>query len=259
MDQGGEFNDRYKYQHEHFRPTRDTDSPRHRGRLADAYVTPTMIMAVFITVLVGALIMFAMVYLGLRIANYQTGLDVLNANQSEKNITIGNLTYTTQAFDYTYSNTSIKNEADASKTQDGSTASNQKEDTPKKDEKPEQEKEDHGTKLLASIGETAHDYLIINSNTKLGDLLHALKVNNPSAPDYHVEPDFFISGSIVALVAEAPGLSYFSVDKITRDENYNLSVNTSRATNQSDQTLRGKLILVKVTNVQPQDIVINSR
>ena len=77
--------------------------------------------------------------------------------------------------------------------------------------------------------------------------------------DFELSENFFYSGSVILVTAEMRGLSSFEVNSVTRDENYNLRVDVSKADANETQTVFGKAVLITVPNIQPDDVEVIQR
>ena len=77
--------------------------------------------------------------------------------------------------------------------------------------------------------------------------------------DFQLSDGFFNSGSVILVTAEKPGLSYFGINSITRDEDYNIFIDTSAIDANDTINVEGKAILIKIENIQPKHIEVTRR
>jgi len=105
------------------------------------------------------------------------------------------------------------------------------------------------------------DYYVINSSTKYNNVIDAITKLGGSADEvnFSLTDDFFYSGSILVVAAERSGLSYFGVDTITRDENYNIYIETSAVAADDSTSLVGKAVFIKIPNIQPAHVEVKER
>ena len=97
------------------------------------------------------------------------------------------------------------------------------------------------------------DYYIINSQDKLNAVLDAAGHTG----EYTVSEDFFKSSSIVAVPYEHKGLSGVSVKGVSRDENYNVSVNLVYSDMLQVENIGGYVALIKLQNIQPKVVTVS--
>jgi len=106
--------------------------------------------------------------------------------------------------------------------------------------------------------DTNKNYLVINSNSMLEDVLNALRgASGDNGISYSVDESFFNSGSIILVTGEAARLSDFSVKTVTRDAQYNLQIDATAEYDDSDlDTIDGRAVFVKIRNIQPKNVEV---
>lgn len=106
--------------------------------------------------------------------------------------------------------------------------------------------------------DTNENYLVINSNSMLEDVLNALRgASGDNGISYSVDEGFFNSGSIILVTGEAARLSDFSVKTVTRDAQYNLQIDATAEYNDSNlDTIDGRAVFVKIRNIQPKNVEV---
>ncbi len=114
--------------------------------------------------------------------------------------------------------------------------------------------------LLKKVG-GENDYYYIGSNDAYDKTISQIKLLSgvQTIEDFELSDNFFNSGSVILITAEKPGLSYFGINSITRDENYNIFIDTSAIDTDDTVDVKGKAILVKIENIQPKHIEITRR
>ena len=97
----------------------------------------------------------------------------------------------------------------------------------------------------------------IDTNDRLEEVLGVISEYAGKKPDYKVDADFFESGSIILVATEAAGLKGFSVNSVSRDEDYNVQIDTAKTTTDESEIVSGQLIFVKIQNIQPASVTVN--
>jgi hypothetical protein len=176
------------------------------------------------SVLLGAAFIMALILFGMR---FQTNLDAKaeEKKRSEEIVTINSVDFKTDSFAY--------------KAPSG-----------------ENEVENYLVNLINK--ESKDDYVVINSNSMLEDVLNALRgASGDNNISYSVDKDFFNSGSVVLVTHEAAKLSDFRVNTVTRDADYNLQIDAVAKYGDSNlDTIDGRAVFVKISNIQPKDIEV---
>lgn len=126
-------------------------------------------------------------------------------------------------------------------------------------------KEGAGTKseyreLLKKVG-GEENYYYIGSNDAYDKVISQIKMLSgvQEIEDFQLSDGFFNSGSVILVTAEKPGLSYFGINSITRDEDYNIFIDTSAIDANDTINVEGKAILIKIENIQPKHIEVTRR
>ncbi len=177
-----------------------------------------------VSVLFGAAFIMALILFGMRV---QTGIDNRKEEKkkTEEIVTINSVDFSAASFDYTVpSDSESKNY------------------------------------LINTIDGTEDDYLVINSKSKLEDVINAIRGASSSADiSYSVDDAFFNSGSIIAVAREGKKLSDFEVRTVTRDADYNLQLDATEKYNGEDEnTVAGRVVFVKISNIQPKSIEVKA-
>ena len=96
------------------------------------------------------------------------------------------------------------------------------------------------------------DYIIIDSGDKLREVTSKVKA------DYTVDDNFFLTGSIIAVIAESSTIDGMGIRGVTRDAYYNLSIDTtlSKAPVTGADYTAGFVTFVKVANIQPDNVTV---
>ncbi len=115
--------------------------------------------------------------------------------------------------------------------------------------------------LLKKLGCIDDGYCLIKSNSEYQNILSEIKKfgGQLSENDLVLDEDFFNSGSIILVASEMPGLSNFSINSITRDGSYNLYIDTSSIAANDTDDVTGKVMLIKIENIQPKQIELTER
>lgn len=186
----------------------------------DAKVILTAIIGVF----VGALVVLILMFIGMRVnENYHLNLSNKKGGESEVVTSILPIKYETMAVSY----------------------GNNKEDA---------------AKTLKKLGDkNGSGYVVIKSNSELTNVLDQLKMKGAVVDGIKVEDNFFNTGSIILINGEAKGLSHFGVETITRDQDYNIYIETSIVAANDVESVSGKAIMIKVDNIQPKHVEVKNR
>lgn len=116
--------------------------------------------------------------------------------------------------------------------------------------------------LIDTLGaKEGEDYIMISSQSEFDKVISAINTlgGEVTKEDFDLSENFFYSGSVILVTAEMRGLSSFEVNSVTRDENYNLRVDVSKADADETQTVFGKAVLITVPNIQPEDVEVVQR
>ena len=124
---------------------------------------------------------------------------------------------------------------------------------------PEAESEDATNSFLALNGIKDEEYAIIRSSSELEDYVEAVNSLKTSgaAFTYDVDSSFFKTGSIIVIAKEDDGLHLMDVEKVTRDESYNIHIESAYSTLSYDDTGRGSVVFIKIQNIQPKAVSIS--
>ncbi len=105
------------------------------------------------------------------------------------------------------------------------------------------------------------NYLVIDNQDLLNRALDKLRSSaHDESISYSVENGFFDSGSVILITRELHGLSDFKVKSVTRDEEYNIQIDTTEKTGEPTvaDASEGRAIFVKVRNIQPKSVKVNN-
>lgn len=130
----------------------------------------------------------------------------------------------------------------------------------------DKEEKDSGSYLLEDYGLSGDSgQLVITRLSQLNSLQESYNKFADEAVDFAmllgVNEEFFDSGSVIAVAVEGKYIGSLQTIKLSRDENYGLSINMLR-TNLTDEhftttpQLAGYLNLIKVENVQPKQLTV---
>ena len=108
--------------------------------------------------------------------------------------------------------------------------------------------------LLDKLGVSkSKDYFVIDSNDKLNAVLDAAGHTG----EYTVEDDYFSSSSIVAVPFEHSGLGSLKIKGVSRDEDYNITVNGVYDSPLQIINITGIVALIKLQNIQPKLVTVS--
>ena len=118
--------------------------------------------------------------------------------------------------------------------------------------------EDKNLESIELIGGKKGDvYYVINSSDKLKNALDALELTGK----YEIDASFFKSGSVVAVPIDGFGYTIGTdVKSVVRDENYNITIDIDQTNVMTDDVAvayTGRLVLVKLPNIQPKQVTVN--
>ncbi len=130
----------------------------------------------------------------------------------------------------------------------------------------DKEEKDSGSYLFEDYGLSGDsEQLVITRLSQLNSLQESYNKFADEAVDFAmllgVNEEFFDSGSVIAVAVEGRYIGSLQTIKLSRDENYGLSINMLR-TNLTDEyfastpQLAGYLNLIKVENVQPKQLTV---
>jgi len=113
--------------------------------------------------------------------------------------------------------------------------------------------------LMCSYGVDDAEYTIIRSLADLEDFAESvnrtLKSDETAAPfAYTVNDEFFNSGVIIAISKENAGLSSVSIEKIYRNQDYNLDIYANYEEDEASMQPSGRFALVEIQNIQPKTV-----
>ena len=105
------------------------------------------------------------------------------------------------------------------------------------------------------------EYQVIGSVDTAAKIIELARTKLAETPDFSaleaLDDDYYASGSVIAVAYEAPGLETFSVNKLSRDENHQVTAVAKAKTNPTTANMAGQLVFVKVDNVQPKTIELD--
>ena len=205
---------------------------------SDSYtlVDSRIVLTIVICVLASVIFMLGLILFGIEVS--QKYLDALkistSTTQTEKITDIISVRYETKTYSY---NPGIDVGVDFSGTA-GSSFS----------------------ELLKKVG-GENGYYLIKSNTEYEDVINKIKMfqSREGLENFELDEDFFYSGSVILIASEKRGLSYFGINSITRDDDYNIHIDTSSLDANDTIDVQGKAILIKIENIQPKRVVITER
>ena len=189
-----------------------------------------LIIGTFIAVLAGAVFILGLVYLGIQLSTRDFTKRITDASQQggEKIVELKSVAYETQ-----YGFYNIPDDAD------------------------------YGNYLIQQYDSESgfHRYVKIESMTQLRDFMlqyNKLKQSpNDIIATLNIDESFFGSGSVIAVVFEDQGLTSASIDSVTRDENYDITISAHSAAPLDTTTPSGIVAFIKVANIQPNNITLN--
>ena len=125
---------------------------------------------------------------------------------------------------------------------------------------PSSDSEEATNSFLALNGVKDEEYAIIHSSSELDDFVDA--INSVKADDgapfvYSVGSDFFKTGSIIAVAKEAAGFNVMDIEKVTRDESYNIHIDGSYSRFRGNSSVSGGVTLIQIQNIQPKTVTIS--
>ncbi len=106
------------------------------------------------------------------------------------------------------------------------------------------------------VGENESSYTVI-SKDELGKVTEAIAGYGGASPFYQIEDSFFNSSSVIVVPLETAGLTDLQVKSVTRDENYNIQVDLASTKDKSIADVSGRVVFVKLSNIQPSYVTIN--
>lgn len=178
------------------------------------------------TILFGFVFILALILFGMRVQN---NIDAKKEEKkrSEEIVTINSVDFTTSSFAYKAPDSAIESK----------------------------------NYLINKIKNGAEqDYLVINSNSMLEDVMNAIRgTSGDNTISYSVDENFFNSGSVIAVTREASKLGSFEVKTVTRDADYNLQIDATEkidGENPAEGYINGYVVFVKISNIQPKNIEV---
>ncbi|MBR5669620.1 hypothetical protein IKX12_00880 [Candidatus Saccharibacteria bacterium] len=106
------------------------------------------------------------------------------------------------------------------------------------------------------VGENESSYTVI-SKDELGKVTEAIAGYGGASPFYQIEDSFFNSSSVIVVPLETAGLTDLQVKSVTRDENYNIQIDLASTKDKSVADVSGRVVFVKLSNIQPSYVTIN--
>ena len=106
------------------------------------------------------------------------------------------------------------------------------------------------------VGENESSYTVI-SKDELGKVTEAIAGYGGASPFYQIEDSFFNSSSVIVVPLETAGLTDLQVKSVTRDENYNIQIDLASTKDKSIADVSGRVVFVKLSNIQPSYVTIN--
>jgi hypothetical protein len=104
-------------------------------------------------------------------------------------------------------------------------------------------------------------YCLIKSNTEYEDAINQVNMLGGRTEEHglQLEENFFNSGSVILITSEMEGLSYFGINSITRDGDYNIYINTSSIAANDTTNVEGDAVFIKIENIQPKYVELTER
>ena len=114
--------------------------------------------------------------------------------------------------------------------------------------------------LLRVLG-TNKSYYVISTQAEYETVVRTINSlgGEASTSDFDLPNDYFNSSSLILVTAEMRGLSQFHINSITRNEGYDLRIDVSAADAYDTVNVDGRAIIIKVPNIQPENIVVVRR
>jgi len=114
--------------------------------------------------------------------------------------------------------------------------------------------------LMSKYGIDDAEYAIIRSSDELEDFVAAVNSMNTSADAtlfvYNVSPDFFMTGSVIAVAKEDAGFGQMTIEEVYRDRDYNIHVIGYYSSPYDTLTVSGKVSLIQIQNIQPKTVSV---
>ena len=123
----------------------------------------------------------------------------------------------------------------------------------------EAESEDVTNSFLALNGIKDEEYAIIRSSSELEDYVDAVNSlkTGGTAFTYDVDSSFFKTGSIIVVAKEDTGIELMDIEKVTRDESYNIHIESAYSTLSYITERRGSVAFIKIQNIQPKAVSVS--
>ena len=115
--------------------------------------------------------------------------------------------------------------------------------------------------FMEENGISNEEYAIINNNSELDDFVRVANqynIDKQSVFAFALDRDFFRTSTIIAISKESAGLENVSVEKVTRDQDYNIHIEAKYLTLDNDeQDIRGGVSFIKIQNIQPKTVILH--
>lgn len=121
---------------------------------------------------------------------------------------------------------------------------------------------DDGSELLKGKIDGRAEYEIIESQTEFEEMMGRIRSKSHNAEELMgvgVDADFFETGCVIALAVEDNGLETVNLNKIVRDEYYNVTLTASHTSNDDIDGVYGSIIIMKLDNVIPSKLNLDIR
>lgn len=200
------------------------------GENLESKLTARVVAMTFMSVLIGAVIVLGIILAGVQIGrSYQASLEGVEVTEDDTVDIIG-VKYEAMTISYNPGIEDGKGTATSYRT------------------------------LLKKLG-GEENYYYIKSQSQFDDAITKIKMLGGAVDvdGFELADDFFNSGSVILITAEKPGLSYFGVNSIVRDEKYHIHIDTSVVDANDTINVAGKAILIKIENIQPKYIEVKER
>lgn len=233
------------------------------------YLDSRMVILIIICTAAGIAIILSFIFFGMRIgSNLQAQSDIQKQAHLASDIRVASVHYNAMVFYYKpLTNLTLSAIADGeAASETNASGDNAASDAPtanpiQKNADGDDEAIEHPSTLLDAFGATGASYCVIDSRSKLDDLLLLLNKNKlnetDSDVDFEANSDFFAAGSVIAFSVEGDKLSELTIDSLSRDDSYNITINATIKKLAADQTNTGALALIKISNVQPTQVKLN--
>lgn len=232
-----------------------TEVPEQKVNRRATYLDSRIVFMMIVCIAAGVAIILSFVFLGMRLGSEFWPL--ARTQTPVGDIEVASVSYSSTTF---YYQPIVLSATSSNDDKEGSTAEERSDESSNDTASASSVR---SSSILGALGAPNSDYAVISSRKKLDDLLLLISKNklDDDTPDasFDADNDFFASGSVIAVSAEGDTLSDLVVDSISRDNNYNLTINASRLPSADSQDSLGVIVLIKVNNIQPSRVELSLR